>query len=109
MRKLAMLLAALMALFSFITPALAEEGRGKPFIAAAHYKKNISLDDFQVNPRSYFESEAAFDLIVDYVADEIGQPLTASQFVALMRDESQTRVRDCRACLLYTSDAADDM
>lgn len=89
-------LALIMALgFSFFaSSAQAREVAEQPFITAAHYKKNISLAEFRVNPRSFFRSEAAFDLIVDYVGGEIGQKLTGSQFVALMRSD-QVRVRDC--------------
>lgn len=77
-------------------PAVAAEGRGQPFITAAYYQKNITLDQFKVNPRSYFRSEDAFRLIVRYVGDEIGKPdLTAAEFIALMRDDTQTQVRAC--------------
>lgn len=76
--------------------AVAREVVEQPFITAKFYKQNISLEQFRVNPRSYFRSEAAFDLIVDYVGDEIGQPLTSSQFFALVRSE-QVKVRDCAA------------
>lgn len=97
MRKsIAALLAASMALTSLTVPAQASEGGGEPFITAAHYKKNISLEQFRANPRSYFKSETAFRLIVRYVGDEIWEPdLTAAEFNALMRDEKQTRVRAC--------------
>lgn len=85
---LGLILAPFVALGS---PAVANE---QPFITAKFYKKNISLEQFRVNPRSYFRSEAAFDLIVDYVGDEIGQNLSGSQFVALMRSD-RTRTRAC--------------
>lgn len=74
--------------------AQAREVAEQPFFKAEFYKKNITLEEFRVNPRNFFRSEAAFDLIVDYVGGEIGQPLTGSQFVALVRSD-QVRVRDC--------------
>jgi hypothetical protein len=89
---LGLVLALLVAFGSFISPAMASAEQ--PFITAAHYKKNISLEKFQGNPRSFFRSEAAFDLIVDYVGDEIGQKLTDAEFVALMRSD-QVRTRSC--------------
>ncbi len=95
MRKFALSLAALTALSSSITPALASEGRGQPFITAAYYKKNITLDQFNTNGRSFFDSERKFDLIVEHVADEIGRPLSDAEFLALMKDKSQTRARNC--------------
>lgn len=98
MRKYALLLAAPMALTSLSTPASANEGGGQPFITAAHYRQNISLAEFQVNPRNYFRSEDAFRLITRYVGDEIGRPnLSAAEFNALIRDTTQTRVRVCAA------------
>ncbi len=97
MRKHWLFALALMAMGSVLAApaALALEVVEQPFITAAHYKKNISLTQWRSNIRGYFRSEAAFDLIVDYVGDEIGRPLSGSEFIALMRDETQTRVRDC--------------
>lgn len=95
MRSLIIIVAVAMA--SLAAPAAqASEGRGQPFITAADYQKNISLKDFRVNPRGYFVNESAFRLIVKYVGDEIGQPLSAAQFVALVKS-NQVRVRSCAA------------
>jgi hypothetical protein len=66
----------------------------EPFIKAEYWKDNISFSSFQKSPRSYFRSERAFDLLVGYVSDEIGKPLTGSQFTALMRSD-QVRTRTC--------------
>jgi hypothetical protein len=84
--------ALLMASGLLATPAYATGEQ--PFITAKFYKKNISLEQFRENTRSYFRSEAAFDLIVDYTADEIGQKLSDSEFIALMRSD-QVRTREC--------------
>lgn len=66
-----------------------------PFIKDKYWKENISLEAFRSNPREYFRSEAAFNLLAGYVESEIGKPLTNAEFIALMNDSSQTRVRDC--------------
>jgi len=95
MRKtLLSLLAAPLALLALASPASAQNSSIEPFIKAEFWKKNITLEEFRANPRSYFRSEAAFDLLVDYVADEIGQPLTDAEFIALMRSD-QVRARSC--------------
>ena len=66
-----------------------------PFIKSEYFMQNISLDDFRINPREYFRSEAAFNLLVGYVESEINQPLTNAEFIALMKDASQARARSC--------------
>ena len=78
------------------TPAMAQEAPGvQPFITAEHYMDNISLDKFRSNPRSYFRSEAAFNLLRDYVGSEINQELTSAEFIALLRSDEYVVVRDC--------------
>jgi hypothetical protein len=75
--------------------AVAAEGV-VPFIKAEYYMKNITLEQFRVNPRSYFRSESAFDLLADFVGGEIGLPdLTNAEFIALLNDDSQVRTRSC--------------
>ncbi len=78
----------------FATPAVAQTEPGLPFIKAEYWKKNISLQQLRENPRQYFRSERAFDLLVEYVSGEIGQPLMGSQFIALIRSD-QVGVRNC--------------
>lgn len=96
MRNLMMwiMLSSLMALGIMLPTTASARETVVPFITAEHYMKNIALDEYRTNQRGYFRSEAAFDLLVDYVADEIGQPLTDAQFIALMRSD-QVRARDC--------------
>ena len=95
--------ALLMASGLVASPAAAQE---QPFIKAQFYKKNISLEQFRTSPRSYFRSEAAFDLIVDYVGDEIGQKLTDSEFIALMRSD-RVQTRACTGSITTGSFAKD--
>tara|TARA_B100002051_G_scaffold276812_1_gene328774 strand:- start:8540 stop:9271 length:732 start_codon:yes stop_codon:yes gene_type:complete len=67
-----------------------------PFIKYKWYKKNISFELFRVNPRGFFRSERAFDLIVDYVRDETGfTELGDEEFNALMLDDNYVQVRNC--------------
>lgn len=78
----------------------------EPFIAAPFYKKNISLEVFKENPRQYFRSESAFDLLVDYVGDEIGQEISDAEFIALMRSD-RVRARECPTTEEITTGAYD--
>lgn len=85
-------------------PSSAQEEVILPFMAAEYYQRNISLKEFNENPRLYFRSEAAFDLLVDFIADEIGRPLTGREFIALMRSD-KVLVRDCSAAETLTTGA----
>jgi hypothetical protein len=88
-----LMVAASITALSGTSPASAEEP-GTPFIKAEYWKENISHQEFKAKPRTYFRSERAFDLMVGYVSGEIGQNLTGSQFIALMRSD-QVRARAC--------------
>lgn len=94
MQKLMLGLVPTLLMASGLMATPAHAAAEQPFITAKFYKTNISLEQFRTSPRSYFRSEAAFDLIVDYVGDEIGQKLTDSEFIALMRSD-RVKTRAC--------------
>jgi hypothetical protein len=66
-----------------------------PFIKAEHHKQNISLSEFRKNPRGYFRSDSAFNLLVGYVEQETSVAFSNSEFTALIRDDAQVRTRNC--------------
>jgi len=81
-------------LISFETNAVEEPGLA--FIKSEFFGENITLEQFQTNPDRYIRSEKGLDLLTDFIGGEIGiTDLTNAQFIALIRDNSQVRTRDC--------------
>lgn len=72
----------------------AKEDNVDPFIKKEFYKQNLPMEQFQSNPRGYFRSEAAFNLLTGFVGKEAGVSLTSAEFIALMNSD-QVRIRDC--------------
>ena len=79
-----------------------------PFIKSEFWKQNISLDDFRSNPRLYFRSESAFNQLMAYLEGRARRPISDSEFIALVRDDTQTRVRDCRPSEIINTGAMHD-
>ena len=89
------LIGVMFCLLVFATPSVMAEEVVTPFIKDKYFKQNITLEAFRSNPREYFRSESAFNLLVGYVESEINHPLTSAEFIALMNDRNQVRSRKC--------------
>jgi hypothetical protein len=93
--KMKHLIGVMFCLLVFATPSVMAEEVVTPFIKDKYFKQNITLEAFRSNPREYFRSESAFNLLVGYVESEINHPLTSAEFIALMNDRNQVRSRKC--------------